>query len=86
MREERKSVEAPNKGHFRNNINSAAVFPCREVVLFWRFNMYWNYRKNLGTSPSVLCRGLSSLEDLGGREYLRTSPSVLCRGLSSLDV
>ena len=46
------TVEPPNIGHFR----AASFVLCKEVVLFERFKMYWNYiEKYFGVSSCVLC-------------------------------
>ena len=47
------TVQPPNNGHF----GRALFVLCREVALFGRFKMYYNYKDNyFGNSGHGLCR------------------------------
>ena len=45
------TVESLNEGHFR----TASVVLCKEVVLFGRFNMYWNLKEKIRMLDLKLC-------------------------------
>ena len=53
------TMESLNTGHF----GTASFVLCKEVVLFERFKMYWNYRENGG--PQVLCTLLGNCPYFG---------------------
>ncbi len=63
------TVESPDKGHFGSNINSAHFVPCRGIVLFRRFYLYY-FGTGINFGGLQVC--------LSKRDYQYIVPSSKC--------